>query len=161
MINKKITAYHEAGHVVMHILTDVALHDVTIVANDDEGFLGAATWNIGPSVALQMNYGSRNREITTLARDCVRISLGGICAEEIAFGRYYEQGAGDDLDSAHYYARVLSRNPDGYVKRQWRETRKMLRQNWRQVQLVADALLEQQTLTGEDVLALLGEGSRP
>ena len=150
------TAYHEAGHAIMHVVRGVPMDLVTIVSNDD--YNGVCRWNHGPSIMLTMNMGNTSRAYRELAIDSILISLSGAAAEERFSGRYDKDGAEDDMNSAYNVAVYYSRNPDKYLSSKFGEARKIIRDNWRQVDLVAKALLEQKTLTWDDVLNLLGKG---
>lgn len=150
------TSYHEAGHVVMHVVRGVPLDRVTIIPNDD--YNGCVQWNCGPSVLLNLNMGNNNQECRALAIDAILISLAGVAAEECFSGQYDEDGAASDMSSAYEIARHYSRNPHRYLQDKFRETRKIIRQNWRQVDQIANALLKHQTLDGDAVLDLLGIG---
>lgn len=146
------TAYHEAGHAVMHIVRSIPIDYVTIVPNDD--YKGAVRWNHGPSVMLNMNMGNNSREIRSLAIDAILISLAGPVAEEKFAGLYDKNGSADDLFHADEIAMHYSRNPEKYIKAKFAETRKVISRNWRLVGRVAEALLEHKTLDHDTLLEI-------
>ncbi|MDX6765744.1 MAG: ATP-dependent zinc metalloprotease FtsH [Candidatus Methylacidiphilales bacterium] len=94
---KKITAYHEAGHAVLNVLlanTD-PLHKVTIIPR-------------GPALGVTMmlpkedRYGYAKRQI--LDRLCV--TMGGRVAEEIFLGEI-SSGASGDIQQATWFAKKM------------------------------------------------------
>lgn len=96
---KKVTAYHEAGHAIVgHVLPDSDLvHKVTIIPR---GGTGGVTWFIPPE---DKSYHSIIEYKDVLAR-----MLGGRIAEEIIFGKdRVTTGAGNDLQKAAELARDM------------------------------------------------------
>lgn len=147
-------AYHEAGHVVMHLVTETPFDRVTIRPDGDAA--GSATWNIGPSFYLNANLGSRSREVTALTRDAVLVCLAGAAAEANAFLEYDEDGAVDDMANAYRYSYYLSSDPGRYTRSRFKEARRLLLQHWDWVCTLRRALLEKQTLDRDEVEAVLG-----
>ncbi|HSX27668.1 MAG TPA: ATP-dependent zinc metalloprotease FtsH [Patescibacteria group bacterium] len=96
---KKLTAYHEAGHAVVgHVLPDSDMvHKVTIIPR---GGTGGVTWFIPPE---DKNYHSIIEYKDVLAR-----MLGGRIAEEVIYGvDRVTTGAGNDLQKAAELARDM------------------------------------------------------
>lgn len=147
-------AYHEAGHVVMHLVTQTPFDRVTLRLDGDAA--GSATWNIGPSFYLNANLGNRSREVTALTRDAVLIYLAGAAAEVNAFWDYDEDGAVDDMANAYRYSYYLSSDPGRYTQSKFQEARRLLLQHWDWVCTLHDALLENRTLTRDEVVSRLG-----
>lgn len=158
MLNKQVTAYHEAGHAIMHVLMDIPFNSVTIIETDD--YLGVVKWNMGPSTMLNLNLGSRSREIAALARDAIKVLLAGSLAEEILTGHYNEVGASSDLDEIERIAFYQSRNPEAYIRRIKGDVRQIIKQNWLDVTKLANVLLEKDTLSSVEVYTLLGKEIR-
>lgn len=150
---KRITAYHEAGHVVACVIRDVPFDLVTIVGTDE--YFGVCRLNLAMA-RLGLNMGNQSREFRSMAYNSVIVSLSGPAAEEYLTGGYDESGSADDFADAYVVARHYSRYPDEYTKKKFREARKMIIANWEQVEIVANALLEYETLDRESVLKMLG-----
>ena len=92
---KRVIAYHEAGHALIAHLTSEEIHKVTILprgprAGDDDAAAGG-----GPAYGLRGRTGG-------LAQD----RLGGRAAEQVVFGRI-TNGAASDLDHATSIARMM------------------------------------------------------
>jgi cell division protease FtsH len=90
--DKKITAYHEAGHAVVgHVLPDSdPVHKVTIIPR---GATGGVTWFLPPE----------DRAFTSIVefKDILARALAGRMAEEVMFGRQnVTTGASSDLKHA-------------------------------------------------------------
>jgi cell division protease FtsH len=94
---KRILAYHEAGHALMsHLMGDLLpLHKVTIVGRGDA--LGYAYY-----LPLEERYLHTKEELV----DVMKIALGGRAAEEIVFGRV-TNGASNDLEKVTEIARSM------------------------------------------------------
>ena len=96
---KKLTAYHEAGHAIVgHVLPDSdVVHKVTIIPR---GGTGGVTWFIPPE---DKSYHSIREFKDILAR-----MLGGRIAEEVIYGKdRVTTGAGNDLQKAAELARDM------------------------------------------------------
>jgi len=95
---KKITAYHEAGHAILfHVLPDVGpVHSVSIIPNG----VGAAgyTMPLPEKDEMFMTKGQMLQDIM--------VSLGGRIAEEIIFGDI-TTGASSDIKKATHAARTM------------------------------------------------------
>jgi len=96
---KKLTAYHEAGHAIVgHILPDSdPVHKVTIIPR---GGTGGVTWFLPPE----------DKSYTSVVefKDVLARALGGRIAEEVIFGAdRITTGAGSDLRKATEIARDM------------------------------------------------------
>jgi cell division protease FtsH len=97
--DKKLTAYHEAGHALVgHVLPDSdPVHKVTIISR---GATGGVTWFVPPE----------DRPYTSIVefKDILARALGGRIAEEVIYGRdRVTTGAGSDLRNATAIARDM------------------------------------------------------
>jgi cell division protease FtsH len=94
---KKITAYHEAGHaIVAHLLPNAhPVHKVSIVSR---GSAGGFTWQL-PTEDRHLNSVSE-------FKDDMAVMLGGRMAEQIVFGEI-TTGASNDLQNANSLARRM------------------------------------------------------
>jgi cell division protease FtsH len=174
---KRILAYHEGGHAVMsHLMGDVApLTKVTIIARGDA--LGYAFY-----VPNEDRYMRTKEELV----DRMKVALGGRAAEQIIFGRV-TTGAANDLEKVTEIARAMvfeygmsegvtsrTMRADNYslseeTKRlrdqeqgrltdhAFAEAVRLLTKYRAALDRVAQALLERETLTREDVEAVLGD----
>ncbi|MFL6733431.1 MAG: ATP-dependent zinc metalloprotease FtsH [Sphingomicrobium sp.] len=189
---KKMTAYHEAGHALVfaHEPTADPIHKATIIPR---GF------------ALGMVQPLPERDSYSYHRDKmhadIAVAFGGRAAEELIFGHdKVSSGASSDIQQATRLARAMvtkwgmsdklgpldfsdgEETPTGYFapqqKRMSAETvklidaevkrfveqgleraREILTTNVEQLHLIANALLELETLTGEEIKTLLSGGS--
>ena len=96
--DKKITAYHEAGHAILfHVLPDVGpVHTVSIIPTG----VGAAGYTM-PLPEKDEMFNTKNKMLET-----IMVSLGGRIAEEIIFGDV-TTGASQDIKHASKIARAM------------------------------------------------------
>ncbi|MHC5109506.1 MAG: ATP-dependent zinc metalloprotease FtsH [Planctomycetota bacterium] len=181
--DRKLTAYHEAGHALIQALEKDAdpLHKVSIIPR---GPAGGATFSLPEKD--RMVY-SKNYLLAMM-----RVTFGGRIAEDMFFNEI-STGAGMDIKQATEIARNMVRKwgmgentgfiyyddhesgeidlrpreysdktaelIDGEVKRfmdtTYAESEKILESNRDKVKAIAEALLQYETLTGEEVNALL------
>jgi cell division protease FtsH len=188
---KRITAYHEAGHAMVARLlpgTD-PVHRVTIIPR-------------GPTLGVTQQLPTEDRLNATKdwAEGAIAVLMGGRVAEELIFG-HLTTGAGNDLDRATDLARKMvcnwgmsdklgpltfgrkeehvflgreiaqaqnysedtSRLIDTEVKRivmeQYGQARHMLETHIDQLKVIAEALLTNETLSGDDIDVLLKGGT--
>jgi len=185
--DKKVTAYHEAGHAIVSIKTpdQDPVHKVTIVSR------GRA---LGATMSLPEKDDYNHWRKKLLGR--IAVCFGGRIAEEVVFGDV-SAGAQNDIEQATNLARVMvcelgmsakvgpikytadEENPflgrefrvaatvsertlellDEEVKRivdeQYQAATDLLREHRKGLDLVAQALLKHETLSGDEVAAVL------
>jgi cell division protease FtsH len=92
---KKVIAYHEAGHALLAHLTSADIHKVTILPR-------------GRALGMMMRLPEEDRHMASQdeLEDWLRVSLGGRAAEQVVFGRI-TNGAASDLDHATSIARMM------------------------------------------------------
>jgi cell division protease FtsH len=94
---RRILAYHEAGHAVMSHLTGdlLPVHKVTIVSR-------------GQALGYTLNMPNEERYLHTTEEfaDLLKVYLAGRAAEQIVFGRV-TNGAANDLEKATEVARAM------------------------------------------------------
>jgi ATP-dependent metalloprotease len=176
--NKKLTAYHEAGHAVCCLYTPGAhpIHKATVMPR---GRALGMVWQLpkGDQTSITMK--------EMLAK--MDVCMGGRVAEEMIFGKdNVTSGASSDLQQATNIARgmVMSYgmsdrvgktqfDPDRLhlvapetrqaideeinrlLSQSYERAQKLLKKHSRDLEVVAKGLLEHETLSGEDVDALL------
>ena len=174
---KRILAYHEAGHAVMSHLTGgfLPVQKVTIVAR-------------GQALGYTLNLPAEDRYLHTKEElvDLMKVFLGGRAAEQVVFGRV-TNGAANDLEKVTELARsmvyeygmsevVTSRTmrADNYALSEetkrlrdseqarltdhaFAEAVRLLGKHRAALDPVASALLEKETLVRDEVEALLAE----
>jgi cell division protease FtsH len=94
---KKVTAYHEAGHALVAALRDHAdpLHKVTIIPR-----------GMALGVTMQLPIDDRHTVTKDYLESQLAILMGGRCAEEI-FLKQMTTGAGNDIERATELARAM------------------------------------------------------
>jgi cell division protease FtsH len=177
---RRILAYHEAGHVVMSHLTGdlLPVHKVTIVSR-------------GHALGYTLNLPTEERYLHTKEEfeDLLKVFLAGRAAEEIVFGRV-TNGAADDLEKATGVARAMvfdygmseivasrTMRADNYALSEetkrlrdneqsrltdeaFQEALRLLQKHRPTLDRIAQALLEKETLDNGQLGALL-EGVEP
>lgn len=174
---KRILAYHEAGHALMsHLMGDVLpVQKATIVSR-------------GQALGYTLNLPSEDRYLHTREEliDQMKIFLAGRAAEFVVFGRV-TNGAANDLEKATGLARAMvfeygmgeevssrTMRADNYALSEeskrlrdleqarltdmaYEEAVRLLRKHRTVLDRVAGELLAKETLQREELLALLGE----
>ena len=164
----ELTAYHEAGHVLAtKLLTDNHLHKVTIIPSTSGA--GGATF----SVPKKLNFITKKELLNN-----IKVLYAGRAAEEILRGNSEEitSGASSDIAQAtkyvnSYFAELGMSDKFGMLKindeklymedaiklsnQLYRETLKFLKTNSTLLEKIAKALIQEETLTGEEIDALL------
>jgi len=94
---RKVTAYHEAGHAIIGELLEHCdpIHKVTVLPR-------------GMALGVTMTLPDEDRYTTSRSEliDDITMLLGGLVAEEVAFGERYT-GAGNDLERVTRIARAM------------------------------------------------------
>src|SRR3989440_4065420 len=177
---KRILAYHEAGHAVMsHLMGDaLPVHKVTIVSR-------------GEALGYTLNLPAEERYLRTKEEliDMMKVFLAGRAAEQVVFGRV-TNGAANDLEKATELARsmvfeygmsetVTSRTmrADNYSLSEeskrlrdaeqarltddaYAEAVRLLTKHRAVLDRVAQALLKKETLTGTELGGMLAQVAR-
>ena len=174
---KRILAYHEAGHALMaHLMGDVLpVQKVTIVGRGDS--LGYAYY-----LPMEERYLHTKEEFV----DVMKVALAGRAAEQLVFGRV-TNGASNDLEKVTQIARSMvfeygmsevapsrTMRADNYAlseetKRMrdseqarftdhaYEEAERLLAKHRAVLDRLANALLEKETLVREELLALFAD----
>ncbi|KAL7538129.1 hypothetical protein ACHAXR_008305 [Thalassiosira sp. AJA248-18] len=181
----KCTAYHEAGHALVGVLTDGArtIHKATIMPRGQS--LGMVT---------MLPEGDQTSMSLKQMLAMLDVSMGGRIAEELVFGEdNVTSGASSDIQMATQIARSMvtkygfsddvgivyygggtgqedasgkTRNQiDEEVKRltgaAYERARALLKKYSKEHKLLAETLLEYETLTGDEVRDLVMNGKKP
>ena len=190
-VERKITAYHEAGHAVVgHVLPDSdPVHKVTIIPR---GHTGGVTWFLPPE--------DRSYKNIYELKDVLARAMGGRIAEKIVFGpesittgasadlkhvsevardMVTEEGMGDRLrnqvfntsevnffgDRAKIYSEKTAELIDSEIENLTKEAavraESVLKANKKQLDALAEALLEKETLEEKEVATILKETVLP
>ena len=174
---RRILAFHEAGHAVMSHLTGdlLPVHKVTIVSR-------------GQALGYTLNLPSEERYLHTTEEfeDLLKVYLGGRAAEQIVFGRV-TNGAANDLEKATDVARAMvfeygmsgasasrTMRADNYALSEetkrlrdseqarltdeaYAEAMRLLQKHRGVLDRIAAALLEKETLDKEELRELVGD----
>jgi len=181
----KCTAYHEAGHALVAVLTDGAMpiHKATIMPRGQS--LGMVT---------MLPEGDQTSQSLKQMKANMDVAFGGRVAEELIFGKEdTTSGASSDIDNATRTARNMvtkfgfseeiglvryggstgqehaseeTRNKiDAEVKSltdsSYKRAKELLTKHSKQHHLLAKTLLEYETLTGDEVRDLIKKGVKP
>lgn len=165
----KLIAYHEAGHaVISKFLTERQLHNVTIVPSTSSA--GGVTFSTPGESSLL----SKEELLNT-----IKMLYGGRAAEEILMGSSSKvtSGASSDIKQATSYLKsyfselgmsekygmVHIEKEDLYIedmvelsKSLYEETLTFLKENESKLSLLAEALIEKETISSAEVDKLLG-----
>jgi ATP-dependent Zn protease len=148
-MSDEATAYHEAGHAVAALALDRPVKKVSIKPDRDR--MGICAFG---KAVFRPSQDWLKREVL--------IALAGMAAEAKHTGEYDREAAGRDL----IYARGLAIERAGNARQAERLQRRMLSKvehlleheaNWRAVQRIAKALLEQTEISGRQARHLYDE----
>ncbi|MGJ8657733.1 MAG: cell division protein FtsH [Akkermansiaceae bacterium] len=136
------TAYHEAGHAVLAIITGRTVNKVTIIPGGNK--LGVC----------KMSKGRKKASPDALEAELL-ILLAGLAAEGRKSGRYNMQGAAQDLRDAEKLALLRAGNPKQATKVLKRALDKVHHHfdqpvNWIATKSIAQALLESDSISGRE-----------
>lgn len=188
---KKLTAYHEAGHALVGMMlthTD-PVHKVSIIPRGRAGgytlmlpkedryyatrteLLEQLNTLLGGRVAEavvlgEISTGAQNdlERATDLARKMITEYGMSEALGPITFGRRQEQQVflGRDISRDRNYSEEVAYSIDKEVRRMieaaYAKTEEMLKDNLEKLHLVANALLERETLEGDELAQLLNQG---
>lgn len=177
--DRKITAWHEAGHTLASVLVPEAPDPVSVTIIP-RGPSGGATWMSGTDDIFL----TRPR-----ARAQLVVSLAGRAAEEILLNGEHTQGAAGDLEQATQLATAMvtqygmtdfgfvtldadtmrvggevaakaHKHISALLEDAYRDAQELLRENLPALDALAEALLKEETLSGDRIREVL-EGVRP
>ena len=178
--SKKLTAYHEAGHAIMALYTDGAtpIHKATIVPrgqalgmvsqlpDKDETsismhqLLARLDVCMGGRVAEELIFGDRN--VTSGASSDLDQATNVATAMVTKYGMNEKIGpiciAMDDPGLSTETKRLVEEEVLKMLNESYKRTQDMLKKFAKQHHMVANALLEHETLTGDELRALVGAG---
>jgi len=166
---RRLTAYHEAGHVVAHWALGIPFRYVTIRPRTGFGVWGSLrTYGIPQGVRKRLDVREpRPRDLAQVEAHIVA-SLAGLAAEYrllgIGHGPEYEAEARDYADQCYSLALLLSypqalpaEGARAYRDGLWLRSKGLVADRWPAVEAVAMALLERGTLGAKDVARLARE----
>lgn len=159
--DRRITAWHEAGHTVAALKTPNADRPVS-VSIIPRGAAGGATWMEGSDSIIVSRSSLRARLV---------VALAGRAAEETLLAGEHTAGAANDLEQATEIARAMVERfgmteyglavrsgssdteavVDQLLRTAYDEARTVLAENNALLEHLADALLEKDDLTSEDL----------
>jgi ATP-dependent Zn protease len=163
-VDRKHTAYHEAGHAVIGLMLGYEVSKVTI--RPIYSYLGSA-WT---SKKRHSSLGSTEVQTASASPDSddfghICIELAGPLAEQLInpapFKELIARGAFGDWQNAQKRARRINRrHAETLIDVLMEETRALVEQHRDAIASVATALLERETLVGDDIKRLTnGSGS--
>ena len=140
------TAYHEAGHAVIAIVTGRSVNKVSIIPGGNK--LGVC----------KMSKGRKKASQDVLEAELL-ILLAGMAAEGRKSGKYNLQGASQDLRAAEKLALSRAGNPrqaSKVLKRALDKVQHLFDQpaNWVATKSIAEALLESESISGREAVHL-------
>lgn len=145
----EVTAYHEAGHAVIALLLDRPVAEVSVLPNHQ--LLGHCKFGK-----------SRYKPSEDWVEREMLIALGGIAAEARFTGGYVKDGAAKDEQYVRALAveRAGERRADRLQRRLFSKAEHLLSQesHWRAVTLIAQALVQQGTISGRTARHLFEQG---
>jgi hypothetical protein len=153
----EFTAYHEAGHAVVAIHLGLARQNITI--KPDKDYLGCVT---GPNPRFGYDVSSK-RQRNSIFRDEIISLYAGAEAEKIMNPNFDATMSADDDNQAfdllrNYPVRGCSFVGDdvylAYLEKLRREARRVVRQLWPAIEIIAQELQRRGELNSEEVIAL-------
>ena len=147
------TAYHEAGHVLMHILTEIELKEVSIVSAEDYN-----------GITNYQDYGIVASYDTSMREDTIRCLVAGPIAEQqycwlkwCPYDPAGEESDNNNLSRLFYECNHNYRSYEGYHRRVGQlksEVRKEIQKHWPFIQNIAETLMIQERLTAAEITDL-------
>jgi hypothetical protein len=150
--NERNTAIHEAGHAVAGFFLHQRIRRVTIVPKDD---------TLGHAAHFPINFevdGEFDRSLRGIDRAEKRVVIlyaGPIAERKFAPRSRWRLGGSGDFETAADWLSYLQGADDKYntlhEKLLWRGAELLVDSRWREINAVADALLEHRTLNTKAV----------
>lgn len=151
---RKHTAYHESGHITAALISGYRFRFVTLKPDESGGDEGGVCGN------------TRGR-----ARDLAVIQLAGIAASAKMMGYdawenpdQFDDNRNDIITATNFienWVAFLAKTygDSSYKEQIWHEIKMktvlLVDQNWKAIEIIAEALLEREYLTFEDVIRIL------
>ena len=179
----KLTAYHEAGHAILQAMLSDAdpLHKVTIIPR---GQFGGATFSMPEKdrMGYSLKWIKATMRVVCGGRIAEEIAMGDVSSgaaqdisqatqlaramvlewgmsEKLGFVRYAGNDTRDSFlpekDYSDETARIIDEEIRRIVDEAYSDAERMLRDRWDRVEALADALLKHETLTGDEVHAII------
>ena len=179
----KLTAYHEAGHAMLQaLLTDSdPLHKVTIIPR---GQFGGATFSMPEKdrMGYSLKWIKATMRVVCGGRIAEEIAMGDVSSgaaqdisqatqlaramvlewgmsEKLGFVRYAGNDTREsflpDKDYSDETAKLIDEEIRRIVDEAYSDAERILRDKWERVEALADALLKHETLTGDEVHAII------
>lgn len=144
-------AIHESGHVIISLALGRSIKAVTVQADDttSHGHMEAHSEHVFSSCGLDQ-------------KNTIMVSLAGVIATDMIFrGNHADDGFSDNLIVQNILANnpalILGSGEHQYIQSLKSEVFQMLAGHRQSLDILATALLERKTMSGEDVLELLPE----
>jgi ATP-dependent Zn protease len=154
------TAYHEAGHAVMGCLVGRVLTFATIVP-DGTGAVGRTQY-ADDVPACARRYFDRSEEKKRYTEARVLSEIAAMIAQDLKEpGRPHDMADAEDARQARELVIELvswEDDRDAYLPRAQKRATAILKEHWRWVEAVAQALLQRKTLTDAEIVALRPSG---
>ena len=158
------TAYHEAAHAVGHVVLDHDLYSTSRVPPQPDK-LGGTHGRVLPDSLTKgsSNWGGRrfsSDEIDAIKDEITIILMGDMVEAELnGKGRVFDANNVQTEDDMMIVGRMTSVWPeynvaDGKVAMLAERARRIIDENWGYIELVAEGLLDNKTLSGDDVQRL-------
>ena len=179
----KLTAYHEAGHAILQaLLTDAdPLHKVTIIPR---GQFGGATFSMPEKdrMGYSLKWIKATMRVVCGGRIAEEIAMGDVSSgaaqdiaqatqlaramvlewgmsEKLGFIRYAGSDTREsflpDKDYSDGTAKIIDDEIRRIVDEAYADARRILQDRWERVEALAGALLKHETLTGDEVHAII------
>ena len=159
--SREDVAYHEAGHAVAHWRHDYDRPVDKVTVKPGEGYLGRVESTLPPQVMAAIDRGEEwTAEVDGLIGREVIATLAGPAAEARHRGRENPAGAGSDHRTVMGFAYRCGMEGDlaaAFFEYRNLRARQLVEVNWKLIEAVAAALLERETLSGDECWAVIRE----
>lgn len=159
------TAYHEAGHAAISILFRLPFRRVTINPNMTAGTDGHVSGGTIPEwICALADDGDiwENPSATSRAIDTISMLKAGHIAERHATKRPdYDGASGDRMQAYDWLVCLASEEPHEELLAldRWLDllTARLVKRHWKAIEAVAQALIERQSLSGQEVRRIVAK----
>lgn len=148
-IQRRLAAYHEAGHAVVARRRGLALGACTIVPD-------------GPRGGHVRFRPSDHEDHARVRRDLAALSWGGVVAQSLMHGRVVWTGAHDDLGKVALLIKAYPEEGEGLfvTERRWVEDLLTDPENWHAVEVLSRRLLRSRSLDGRQTVMVIDRARR-
>ncbi len=154
IMKPRTTAYHEAAHSAVGFFLGIKIISATIQPNKASGYAGSVRWKA--QVSKSGTWGNNAIRM----RRAVMALAGPAAHKKIDPRAPWKKASADDIESVRHYIMSCCSGDEkeGRAMKTWLTIRaeRMVVHHWSAISRLAEALLKEKTLTGDQIAEIIG-----